>query len=191
MALRWNVSRLCANPRPNPHHCLSTTFFSVVFATANSLSLQGQDTPVLPAPLFSRAYPIEYIARALSDYLTAETGITIIFESAIVPKWRDSRISFKNVFITRRPDNFRNRALNSTGHPVAAGYDLSNHPSYHNTGEEEDDSQEDYSSEDQNYSMFDLSVDSIDVTLSFVRWWAGKGLVEDAVIKGVRGVLGT
>ncbi|KAH9895112.1 mitochondrial distribution and morphology protein-domain-containing protein [Cubamyces lactineus] len=149
----------------------TTTFFSVVFATANSLSLQ------------------EYIARALSDYLTAETGITIIFESAIVPKWRDSRISFKNVFITRRPDNFRNRALNSSGHPVAAGYDLSNHPSYHTTAEEEDDSQEDYSTEDQNYSMFDLSVDSIDVTLSFARWWAGKGLVEDAVIKGVRGVL--
>ena len=84
----------------------------------------------------------EYIARALSDYLTAETGITIIFESAIVPKWRDSRISFKNVFITRRPDNVRNRALNNAGHPVAAGYDLSNHPSYHNTGEEEDEGQE-------------------------------------------------
>ncbi|KAI0374169.1 hypothetical protein BV20DRAFT_962159 [Pilatotrama ljubarskyi] len=149
----------------------TTTFFSVVFATANSLSLQ------------------EYIARALSDYLTAETGITIIFESAIVPKWRDSRISFKHVFITRRPDNVRNRALNSSGHPVAAGYDLSNHPSYHATGDEEDDGPDDHSNDDQNYSMFDLSVDSIDVTLSFARWFEGKGLVEDAVIKGVRGVL--
>ncbi|OSD06739.1 hypothetical protein PYCCODRAFT_1359457 [Trametes coccinea BRFM310] len=149
----------------------TTTFFSVVFATANSLRLQ------------------EYIARALSDYLTAETGITIIFESAIVPKWRDSRISFKNVFITRRPDNVRNRALNNAGHPVAAGYDLSNHPSYHNTAEDEDEGQEDHSNDDQNYSMFDLSVDSIDVTLSFARWFEGKGLVEDAVIKGVRGVL--
>ncbi|KAI0630218.1 hypothetical protein C8Q77DRAFT_1136986 [Trametes polyzona] len=149
----------------------TTTFFSVVFATANSLSLQ------------------EYIARALSDYLTAETGITIIFESAIVPKWRDSRISFKNVFITRRPDNYRRRMLNESGHPVAAGYDLSNHPSYHNAGEEEDEGPEDHSNDDQNYSMFDLNVDSIDVTLSFARWFEGKGLVEDAVIKGVRGVL--
>ncbi|KAI0769761.1 hypothetical protein BD413DRAFT_556657 [Trametes elegans] len=149
----------------------TTTFVSVVFATANSLSLQ------------------EYIARALSDYLTAETGITIIFESAIVPKWRDSRISFKNVFITRRPDNYRRKALNSTGHPVAAGYDLSNHPSYHNAGEEDDEGQEDLSDEDQNYTMFDLNVDSIDVTLSVARWFDGKGLVEDAVIKGVRGVL--
>ncbi|KAI0675154.1 hypothetical protein C8Q78DRAFT_1010760 [Trametes maxima] len=151
----------------------TTTFFSVVFAIANSLRLQ------------------EYVARALSDYLTAETGITIIFESAIVPKWRDSRISFKNVFVTRRPDNMRNRALVGSDHLIAAGYDLSNHPSYHGTGEEEDETQnqEDYSDEDLNYSMFDLSVDSIDVTLSFARWFEGKGLVEDAVIKGVRGVL--
>lgn len=132
----------------------------------------------------------EYIARALSDYLTAETGITIIFESAIVPKWRDSRISFKNVFITRRPDNYRHKALNSQGHPVAAGYDLSNHPSYHDVGEEDEEGHADLSSEDQNYSMFDLNIDSIDVTLSFARWFEGKGLVEDAVIKGVRGVLG-
>ena len=134
----------------------------------------------------------EYIARALSDYLTAETGITIIFESAIVPKWRDSRISFKNVFITRRPDSYyaQQRALAQSGHPVAAGYDLSNHPSYHGrTGDDEDDLQ-DFSDEDINWSMFDLNVDSIDVTLSFARWFDGKGLVEDAVIKGVRGVLG-
>ncbi|EIW63485.1 uncharacterized protein TRAVEDRAFT_114364 [Trametes versicolor FP-101664 SS1] len=148
----------------------TTTFFSVVFATANSLRLQ------------------EYIARALSDYLTAETGITIIFESAIVPKWGDSRISFKNVFITRRPDNYRRR-LDSSGHYVAAGYDVSNHPSYHSTIEEEDEGQDDHSDDDVNYSMFDLNVDSIDVTLSFARWFDGKGLVEDAVIKGVRGVL--
>ena len=43
--------------------------------------------------------------------------------------------------------------------------------------------------EDTNYSMFDLNVDSIDVTLSLSRWFDGKGLVEDAVVKGVRGVL--
>lgn len=107
-----------------------------------------------------------------------------------MPKWRDSRISFKHVFITRRPDNVRHRALNSSGHPVAAGYDLSNHPSYHGTGDEEDEGPVDHSNDDQNYTMFDLSVDSIDVTLSFARWFEGKGLVEDAVIKGVRGVLG-
>ena len=163
-----------------------------MFAIANSLRLQGAPRLDVIQDIIKPSLA-EYIARALSDYLTAEAGITIIFESAIVPKWRDSRISFKNVFITRRPDNYyaRQRTIDS-GHPVAAGYDLSNHPSYHGRiGEEDDEGLEDHSDEDLNYSMFDLNVDSIDVTLSFARWFEGKGLVEDAVIKGVRGVLGT
>lgn len=41
-----------------------------------------------------------------------------------------------------------------------------------------------------NYTMFDLNVDSIDVTLSISRWFDGKGLIEDAVVKGVRGIIG-
>lgn len=139
----------------------------------------------------------EYIARGISDYLTSETGITIIFESAIVPKWKDSRISFKNVYVMRGPggaDTARQRkaAMSDIAHKAAVGYDVSNHPSYHGTGEEEDERLEtDYSSGDLNYSMFDLSVDSIDVTLSLARWFEGRGLIVDAVIKGVRGVLGT
>lgn len=45
--------------------------------------------------------------------------------------------------------------------------------------------------EDMNMSLFDLTIDSVDVTLSLWRWLDGKGLVEDAVIRGVRGVLGS
>ncbi|KAL4249496.1 MDM31/MDM32 family protein [Abortiporus biennis] len=149
----------------------TTTFFSVIFAIVNSLRLQ------------------EYVARAISDYLTAETGITIIFESAIVPKWKDSRISFKNVFVTRRPQStLRRRAKITAAHALAAGYDVSNHPSYH-VPDEEEEIVESSDDEDTNYSMFDLNVDSIDVTLSLARWLDGKGLITDAVIKGVRGVL--
>ncbi|KAH8107965.1 mitochondrial distribution and morphology proteins-domain-containing protein [Cristinia sonorae] len=149
----------------------TTTFFSVIFATVNSLQLQA------------------YVARAISDYLTSETGITIIFESAIVPKWKDSRISIKNVFITRRPTSARLRQKSDAGHLAAAGYDVSNHPSYHSFEEDEEDSHLDMSDEDTNYTMFDLNVDTIEVTLSLARWFNGKGLVEDAVIKGVRGVV--
>ncbi|KAJ7070083.1 mitochondrial distribution and morphology proteins-domain-containing protein [Mycena amicta] len=149
----------------------TTTFFSVVFATANSLQLQ------------------HYIARAISDYLTSETGVTIIFESAIVPKWKDSRISFKNVFISRRP---RNAASYKPPQRIegfaAGGYDISGHPAYHRAEDEADDSKvSTEEEEDTNYSMFDLNVDSVDVTLSLWRWLDGKGLVQDAVIKGVRG----
>ena len=44
--------------------------------------------------------------------------------------------------------------------------------------------------EDSNMSLFDLTIDSVDVTLSLRRWLDGKGLIEDAVVRGVRGVLG-
>ncbi|KIM45362.1 hypothetical protein M413DRAFT_338601 [Hebeloma cylindrosporum] len=37
--------------------------------------------------------------------------------------------------------------------------------------------------------MFDLNIDSVDVTLSLKRWLDGKGLIEDAVVRGVRGVV--
>ncbi|KAJ7867605.1 hypothetical protein B0H13DRAFT_1484687, partial [Mycena leptocephala] len=74
---------------------------------------------------------------------------------------------------------------------AAGGYDSSGHPAYHRLGDDEDEtpssSQVD---EDTNYTMFDLNVASIDVTLSLWRWLDGKGLLQDAVITGVRGILG-
>lgn len=170
-----------------------TTFFSVVFAIANSLRLQGISIHSSRHDTLLRK-DIVYVARAISDYLTSETGVTIIFESAIVPKWKDSRISFKNVYIIRRPSAGANRIdeSNRTIHAAALGYDVSNHPANH-TIDDEDDSGDKHrnADEDIKWSMFDLNVDSIDVTLSLWRWLDGKGLVKDAVIKGVRGVLGT
>lgn len=136
--------------------------------------------------------PLDYVARAISDYLTSETGITIIFESAIVPKWKDSRISFKNVYVSRRPTSFRGHQTHKhlDYHPTV-GYDVSDHPSYHHYDEEDDDIDGPITAdEDWNMSMFDLNIDSVDVTLSLWRWLDGKGLVKDAVIKGVRGILG-
>ncbi|EDR11933.1 uncharacterized protein LACBIDRAFT_247098 [Laccaria bicolor S238N-H82] len=138
----------------------TTTFFSVIFATANSLRLQ------------------RYIASGISDYLTSETGVTIIFESAIVPKWKDSRISFKNVYVSRRPPDSPALVQPRTkiGH-MAADEDEGERPA------------RDLAEEDYNMTMFDLNIDSVDVTLSLKRWLDGKGLVEDAVVRGVRGVI--
>ncbi|KAJ7045968.1 mitochondrial distribution and morphology proteins-domain-containing protein [Mycena alexandri] len=151
----------------------TTTFFSVIFATANSLSLQ------------------QYLARGISDYLTAQTGATIIFESAIVPKWKDSRISFKNVFISRRSQIAPPlpRQVDREGF-AAGGYDITGHPAYHRVGDDDEEVVPPREMDDDlNYTMFDLNVDSIDVTLSLWRWLDGKGLIEDAVIKGVRGTI--
>ncbi|KAJ4483898.1 mitochondrial distribution and morphology protein 31 [Lentinula aciculospora] len=148
----------------------TTTFLSVVFAIANSLRLQ------------------RFVARGISDYLTSETGITIIFESAIVPKWKDSRISFKNVYVSRRPmSNSRRKTIDA--HRVVVGLDVGNQSEYQDFGEYEEDEPNVASEERTNESMFDLNIDSVDVTLSLWRWLDGRGLVEDAVVKGVRGVL--
>jgi mitochondrial distribution and morphology protein 31 len=130
----------------------------------------------------------DYLARGISDYLTSETGVTIVFESAIVPKWKDSRISFKNVYISRQPGQTTQSKKRST-RLAAVGYDVSNHPAYHHVGEEDEEAVEDHSEDDIQWSILDLNVDSIDVTLSLWRWLDGKGLVEDAVVKGVRGIL--
>ena len=137
----------------------------------------------------------EYIAHALSDYLTEQTGVTIIFESAIVPKWKDSVISFKNVYISRRPQlpgtsNPTKSEIANAVQRVAANYDVGNHPTDHTLADDEDFLPSPVEDEDYNYSVFDLNVDTIDVTLSFYRWLNGKGLIKDAVVKGVRGVLG-
>ncbi|TFK70578.1 hypothetical protein BDN72DRAFT_795132 [Pluteus cervinus] len=149
----------------------TTTFCSVIFATANSLRMQ------------------HYIARAISDYLTSETGVNIVFESAIVPKWKDSTISFKNVYVSRRPNTEVYKPPKFQEHVAALGYDVSNHPYNHHVGEEEEEGVDNVSEEDWNMSFFDLNIDSVDVTLSLWRWLDGRGLVEDAVVKGVRGIL--
>lgn len=120
-----------------------------------------------------------------------------------MPKWKASALSFKNVYVSCRPKDPNARNLHThppapkrhTAHTAAIGYDVSNHPATHRV-EDEDEYDEDgkrtggYEDEDTNYTMFDLNIDSVDVTLSFKRWLDGKGLVESAVVRGVRGVVG-
>jgi distribution and morphology protein 31 len=43
--------------------------------------------------------------------------------------------------------------------------------------------------DDGNYTQFDVTIDTVNVTLSFIKWWNGKGLLKDVEVKGVRGVV--
>lgn len=168
--------------------------------------------------------PTDWIARKIADYLTSQTGVTVVFESAIVPKWKQSRICFQNVFITRRaqandPESLRlerdrkrrarvakeqresRRVRRGTASTAGQGMAWEGitweetadedevapplHPS--KTGEELSDVERE--GLNTNFTMFDLNVDSIDVTLSISRWFEGKGLIEDAVLSGVRGII--
>jgi len=54
-------------------------------------------------------------------------------------------------------------------------------------GEEED---EEEWRKRNNYTMFDLNIEEVEVTLSLPKWFDGKGLVNEAKVKGVRGVIG-
>ena len=149
----------------------TTTFFSVVFTTANSLSLQN------------------YIAKAISDYLTQATGVKVVFESAIVPKWKDSRLSFKNVYVSRHSGG-------ETLPPVQPDTGTVSRKIIWDDNAHDHDEEDQYMSPkiappppQETWTMFDLTIDSVDVTLSLWQWLDGKGLVKDASIKGIRGVL--
>jgi distribution and morphology protein 31 len=63
----------------------TTTFASLLLALANSLQFQ------------------EFIARRVGEYLTYETGVKFVFDSAIVPNWRDGKIRLRNVVLSRGP----------------------------------------------------------------------------------------
>lgn len=139
----------------------TTSFFAFCFFIVNSLSLQS------------------WLATKLGNYLTSSTGVTVVFESAIVPKWGlaggGSRILFKNVYVSRGPTTAELGGL-----PIIP------------TGEEEEETEEQAEAREQmaKWTHFHMSIDSVEVSLSIGRWLDGKGLVKDATVTGVRGVVG-
>lgn len=123
----------------------------------------------------------------------------------MVPKWKDSRISFRNVYVSRRPNVKGGAALpGDAGQRAAARLLAGHHPAYHDISYHEDEDhhgvvtessgdhipEENHADAGDGWTMFDLDIDSVDVTLSFARWLDGKGLIKNATVKGVRGVVG-
>ncbi|KAH8556012.1 mitochondrial distribution and morphology proteins-domain-containing protein [Umbelopsis sp. PMI_123] len=172
----------------------TTSFVSLILWTANSLQFQ------------------EWIAYRIGQYLTSATGATVIFDSAIVPNWKEGKITFKNVRISRMPQSERAKFERKTGLQDEDGYNL--HTSAGSpissgalesitllTGSSGPDSDDNplagvYFDDDEKnnevlkkWMWFDLRIESIQVTLNLVRWLDGKGLVQDADVHGVRGVV--
>lgn len=123
----------------------------------------------------------ETLAKWIGNYLTKSSGVKVVFESAIVPKWKDGVISFKNVFISRRPGQKQTNVVKgsqTTAKAAAAAAALAERAT-EGIGEEED----------TNYTQYDLSIETVNVTLSFAKWFNGKGLLRDVEVKGIRGVI--
>lgn len=121
----------------------------------------------------------ETLAKWIGDYLTQSAGLTVVFESAIVPKWKDGVITFRNVFVSRRPGQIRSSVKKGSSNAAAEAAAARQADQEAAVAEEDD----------GNYTQFDLTVDTVNVTLSFIKWWNGKGLLKDVEVKGVRGVM--
>ena len=151
----------------------TTTFFSLAIFAVNTVFAQ------------------ETLARWVGNYLTKSSGVKVVFESAIVPKWGDGVITFKNVFVSRRPG--QGAGTVSKGSPsteVAAAAAAARAEKMKDFGEMVSvGARSDMEEEDVNYTQFDLSLDTVNVTLSFTKWFNSKGLLRDVEIKGVRGVI--
>ncbi|KAJ9198827.1 hypothetical protein DTO164E3_4917 [Paecilomyces variotii] len=149
----------------------TTTFFSLVILAINTVLAQ------------------ETLAGWIGNYLTKSSGVKVVFESAIVPKWRDGVITFKNVFVSRRPGQGAGNV--SKGSPKTAAAAAAAAAMSERTHNDGSGSQDTVSAEedDGNYTQFDLSIDTVNVTLSFTKWFNGKGLLRDVEVKGIRGVV--
>ena len=143
----------------------TTTFFSLAIFAMNTVFAQ------------------ETLARWVGNSLTQSSGIKVVFESAIVPKWGDGVITFKNVFVSRRPGQGKGRV--SKGSPVSEAVAAAAASTLEKANNASDVDEE----EDTNYTQFDLSLETVNVTLSFRKWFNGKGLLRDVEIQGVRGVI--
>ena len=115
----------------------------------------------------------------------------MVFESAIVPRWKDGRISFKNVFASRRPGNIKDKRNVQKGSSAtaAAAAAAAVHAEEGFGKEHAIIPHHDEEEEDANYTQFDVTIDEVAVTLSFAKWMNGKGLLKDVEVKGVRGVV--
>lgn len=138
----------------------TTTFFSLVLLMLNSVSAQ------------------DFMAGWIGTLVTRETGMHVVFEHAIVPKWKDGAISFRKVFVSRRPGLIHNRVKKGS-QTVAAAAARATHTHLFS----------DDSDEDGNYTQFDLTIDEVSVTLSLRRWIDGRGILKDVEVKGLRGVV--
>ncbi|KAI7847472.1 mitochondrial distribution and morphology protein family 31/32 [Circinella umbellata] len=164
----------------------TTSFVSLILWLGNSFQFQ------------------EWIAYRIGQYLTSATGATVVFDSAIMPNWKDGKIRLNNVHIYRMPRSEREKftrhaAMISSGQRnlVEREQQAQQKQQQQKSMADDDDPLADvYLDDDEKdnevlktWMWFDLTFERVEVTLSLMRWMDGKGLIQSADIKGVRGVV--
>ncbi|KAJ5224145.1 Mitochondrial distribution and morphology protein 31 [Penicillium chermesinum] len=150
----------------------TTTFFSLLILAINTVFAQGMFDNMDSICYILLMRLQETLAGWVGNYLTKSSGLQVVFESAIVPKWRNGVITFKNVFVSRRPGQgtgYVSKGSSKTAAAAAAAASRG-HPNTETLDQTE---------EDTNYTQFDVSIETVNVTLSFTKWLNGKGPLRD------------
>lgn len=133
--------------------------------------------------LMNTVFAQELVAKTLGNFITKNTGMTVVFESAIVPGWRDGKISFNKCFVSKRPKN-RNKSKFEKGSQADA---IANAVARGDGQISEADGDEPY--DDGNYTQFDLTIDQVNVSFSFSKFVNGRGILDEVEVNGLRGIV--
>ncbi|CCK72882.1 Mdm31p KNAG_0M00290 [Huiozyma naganishii CBS 8797] len=146
----------------------TTTFASLFIYTMNTVSAQ------------------EWLAQKVGNFVTKNTPTTVIFEHAIVPFWWSHKIAFTNVFVSRRPESHRGTPEQRYG-VVKGSQSEAVQRARLALSENLLVSEQEF--DDGNYTQFDLTIDKVEISLSFTKWLNGGGIVDEVSINGLRGVV--
>ncbi|SCU78825.1 LADA_0A07910g1_1 [Lachancea dasiensis] len=139
----------------------TTTFASLIIYLVNTVLAQ------------------EYVATQVGNLLTKNSSVSVVFENAIVPNWSSGKICFNKVFVSRRPKlshSFTKGSQNEAAERAKLAIT-----------EQLLVSREDF--DDGNYAQFDLTMEKVEISLSFNKWINGRGILDEVTINGLRGVV--
>ena len=142
----------------------TTTFLSLVILTFNTVFAQ------------------EFVARKIGEFITKNTKMRVTFEHAVVPGWSQGKICFKKCFVSRRPRVSTKFVKGSQAEAEAYSARLTD-------TQREKGGLIDEKPDDGNYTQFDLTIEEMNMSLSFKKWLNGTGIIESLEIKGMRGVV--
>lgn len=174
--VRWSLTR---SMRPFNTDDISA-FISWILVSNVLLIILGTTTfASLIIYCMNTVFAQEYVATQVGNFITKNSALSVVFESAIVPGWSSGKITFNKVFISKRPKLSHSFSKGSQQEVVdRAKLALSEQLLV--TCENFDDG---------NYTQFDLTIDQVEISLSFNKWINGKGLLDEITINGLRGVI--
>ncbi|KAH3684090.1 hypothetical protein WICPIJ_004939, partial [Wickerhamomyces pijperi] len=173
--MKWLLKR---NMKPFNADDFSAFFSWIVLGNIMLIVLGTTTFASLFIFLLNTVFAQEYIAAKLGNFITKNSNLTVVFESAIVPDWRDGKISFNKCFVSKRPKNKKRNVFEKGLQAEAIAEAIQNIE-----GEDTE------VFDDGNYTQFDLTIDQVNVSLSFSKFFNGRGILGEVEVHGMRGIV--